>query len=176
MLEYVKVLLCMYPKMEAEIQEIGKKIEYRALRSYDYTVSCEKIAQELLAMQCRADAYREVRDKMEALLKRLDKKCREALGFRFFKEPMPKNVTLRTVYRRSVRGVDRVAEGLEAAGFTKEWFFRYCGRDAEMMFRYRYYRSQTPHRARAAEPNVILRTSRCAGRSVSLQGEERAEG
>ena len=46
MLEYVKVLLCMYPKMEAEIQEIGKRMEYRALRSYDHTISCEKIAEE----------------------------------------------------------------------------------------------------------------------------------
>lgn len=176
MLEYVKVLLCMYPKMEAEIQEIGKRMEYRALRSYDHTISCEKIAEELLVMRDRAEAYREVRDKMESILKRMDKKCREALGFRFFKEPMPKNVTLRTVYRRSVRGVDRVAEGLEAAGFDKEWFFRYCGRDAEMMFRYRYYRSQTPRRARSAEPKVILRTNHCPERAVSLPGAERAEG
>lgn len=149
--DYVKVLLCMYPKLETEAERLERKMLFKALSSMNYQLDPFTVAEDIIKIRTTKDEYLGVRVALNRALSALSKKGYEAICYRFYHGEQPKDVSIRTVYRRTVTAIDKIARLLEAEGYDKQWFVKYCVRDEEMRYLYRYYRSQTPIRCRRVQ-------------------------
>lgn len=139
--EYVKVLLCLYPKLKEEARELDRLILRRAVCSAREVMPCDQIAEEILLVRMRKENYLQVQGAITKTLDRLPRRLRDAVGYRFFREPAP-DVAKRTLYRRTLEALAFIEAELERMGYSEEWFLETFGPDEEAMFRYRYYRER----------------------------------
>ncbi|MBO5525404.1 MAG: hypothetical protein J5993_01505 [Clostridia bacterium] len=149
--DYVKVLLCIYPRLETEAERLERKMLFKALSSMNHWLDPFSVAEDIIQIRATRNEYLGVRVALDRALSSLPKKGYEAICYRFYHGEQPKDVSLRTVYRRTVAAIDKIARQLEAEGYDKQWFVKYCVRDEEMRYLYRFYRSQTPIRCRRVQ-------------------------
>lgn len=138
----------MYPKLEIEAERLERKMEYKALTSQNHWLDPFAIAEDIILIRSIREEYLSVRVCLERALRTLTPKYKEAIDFRFYHGEQPKDVSVRTVYRRTVKAIEKIASYLDGQGYDKHWFMTYCAKDEEMRFLYRFYRSQTPIRCR----------------------------
>lgn len=168
MLDYVKVLLCVYPGMREYAKICRRAMEYKAIRSHEGT-NTEELALELVLLSYKADLYEDTANCIEKILARLPAFYRTMLNCVLYGGSVPEGYSRRTVYRRAERAVSIVGEALGATGRTAAWFSEEFSDDEEMKALLSGYERE--------RKTATLRTSparagaACALRSAVLQGK-----
>lgn len=129
---YIKAVLYGYPTLLTVSEEYGTHIRNRAILSYKSRLNAEGLAEYLAEEILRKKRLEWLRDRIEAVLEKLDEEERALVEIRYFGRrkrlsvllPKKDSAEVRRYFRRQQRLGQKLSGMLRVAGVTEEVFLK----------------------------------------------------
>jgi citrate lyase synthetase len=84
-MNYIKVLLYVYPRIDSIVRNINGTVLAKALASYSYNETCESVADRILKCISIKDSFMTLGIKTDEILSKLTDKEKYMLEYKYFK-------------------------------------------------------------------------------------------
>lgn len=175
-LEFAKVLLYAYPRMNGMVEEYGQEIERGAMLSFRHRESglalAERLAEKIMlkrflyTVKCDLDGLLSGLKKEELFLLEYKYFRRRAIAEKLFRE-LSVRWSPRTFYRKQIAVLKKVCAELTSRGMTQEWFLREFSHFPNFMRAYRAILSGKEYLV-AGKPTVQKSSSSPSQRGVDF--------
>lgn len=162
---YVKAVLYVYPRLREIEKDYGEHIRNKAILSYDYRVTTEKLSEYLAEEILKKGLIEELRSTVEGMLDLLTEEERFLLELRYFGrksklkeygEGVLSGIgSIRSYYRKRARVLKKAMFLLGRAGLTEEKFFEKYAKLDCLMSVYRYIEEGKEGTANVREKSLV---------------------